>query len=159
MKITNDTVAEFRYKLYEGQELIEETGNGDPVLYLHGHGGLFPKLEEVLDGRSAGDNVEATLTPDQAYGERRELPPQRIPVKHLIPKRKPRVGDVFQVQTDNGPQNVIILKVGKFNVDVDVNHPLAGRTLRFEITVESVRDATQEELDHGHAHGRGGHNH
>ena len=159
MKIDKDTVAWFHYQLFEDDTLLEDSSEGDPVLYLHGHKNLFPKLEEALAGKSQGDELSVTLTPQQAYGERREMPLQRVPVKHLLPKRKPRVGDVFQVQTEKGMQNVVIRKVGKFNVDVDINHPLAGKTLRFEVRVGTVREATPEELDHGHAHGHGGHQH
>ena len=159
MKIDKDTVAWFHYQLFEDETLLEDSNDGDPVLYLHGHKNLFPKLEEALAGKSQGDELSVTLTPQQAYGERQEMPLQRVPVKHLMPKRKPRVGDVFQVQTEKGMQNVVIRKVGKFNVDVDINHPLAGKTLRFEIRVGVVREATAEELDHGHAHGHGGHQH
>jgi FKBP-type peptidyl-prolyl cis-trans isomerase SlyD len=129
------------------------------MLYLHGHDGLFKGLEDALEGKQKGQTVEVTLLPEQAYGARRETPLQRVPIKHLMPRRKPRVGDVFQVNTDSGARQVVIRKVGKFNVDVDTNHPLAGKTLRFEIDIEDVREATEEELSHGHAHGAGGHQH
>ena len=159
MHIEKDKVVWFHYSMYEQDTKLEDSREHDPVMYLHGQGNIFTALETALEGKISGDNVSVTLEPEQAYGIRKELPSQRIPIKHLMPKRKPRKGDVFQVATDKGNQNVVILKVGKFNVDVDFNHPLAGKTLRFEIEVGNIRDATPEELDHGHAHGAGGHQH
>ena len=159
MHISKDKVVTFHYKLFEGSEILEGSGKSDSMLYMHGRKGLFQGLEDALEGKQAGDSVEVTLAPEQAYGERQDSPFQRVPVKHLMPKKKPRVGDVFQVNTEDGPRQVVIKKVGKFNVDVDTNHPLAGKTLRFEIEVSDVREATDEELAHGHAHGVGGHQH
>jgi FKBP-type peptidyl-prolyl cis-trans isomerase SlyD len=159
MRISKNRVASFHYKLFEGSEMLEDSGRSNPMLYMHGRKGLFQGLEDALEGKQTGDSVEVTLTPGQAYGERQDSPFQRVPVKHLMPKKKPRVGDVFQVNTGDGPRQVVIKKVGKFNVDVDTNHPLAGKTLRFEIEISDVREATEEELSHGHAHGVGGHQH
>jgi FKBP-type peptidyl-prolyl cis-trans isomerase SlyD len=159
MHIEKNKVVWFHYSMYEQDVKLEDSREHDPVLYLHGQGSIFAALEAALEGKVSGDTISITLEPEQAYGHRRDSPTQRIPIKHLIPNRKPRKGDVFQVETDHGHQNVIIMKVGKFNVDVDFNHPLAGKTLRFEIEVGNIRDATSEELDHGHAHGAGGHSH
>ncbi len=159
MQIGKDKVVSFHFHLYEGETRLEGSESSQPMLYLHGHDGLFKGLEDALEGKQKGQAVEVTLLPEQAYGARRETPLQRVPIKHLMPRRKPRVGDVFQVNTDSGARQVVIRKVGKFNVDVDTNHPLAGKTLRFEIDIEDVREATEEELSHGHAHGAGGHQH
>ncbi len=152
MMIEKDKVAELHYKLYEGDTLLEDSAKGDPLLYLHGHGGIFEKIERALDGKQKGDSLEVTLQPFEAYGERQDNAVQRVPIKYLMPKRKPRVGEVFQVNTENGPTQVLILKLGKFNVDVDLNHPFAGKVLRFEIDIRGVREASKAELDHGHAH-------
>jgi FKBP-type peptidyl-prolyl cis-trans isomerase SlyD len=159
MQIDNDKVVSFHYHLYEGETLLEGSENSQPMLYLHGHDGLFKGLEEALQGKQKGQTVEVTLSPEQAYGVRQDTPLKRVPIKHLMPKRKPRVGDVFQVNTDNGARQVVIRKVGKFNVDVDTNHPLAGKTLSFDVEILDVRAASAEELSHGHAHGPGGHHH
>jgi FKBP-type peptidyl-prolyl cis-trans isomerase SlyD len=159
LQIGKDKVVSFHYRLYEQDTLLEDSEKSEPMLYLHGHDGLFKHLEDALDGKQKGQSVDVTLSPQQAYGVRQEVPLKRVPIKHLMPKRKPRVGDVFQVNTDNGQRQVVIRKIGKFNVDVDTNHPLAGKTLRFQINIEDVRDATDEELSHGHAHGAGGHQH
>ena len=92
-------------------------------MYLHGRGGIFEEIEKALEGKQTGDVVVVTLQPDQAYGLRKEMPPQRIPIKHLIPKRKPKEERYSQVLTDDGKRDVVIVKAGKFNVDVDFNHP------------------------------------
>lgn len=159
MQIAKDSVVSFNYKMYENDVLLEDSGESDPVLYMHGRKAIFPAMETALEGKQANDKLEVTLSPEQAYGVRTDTPLQRVPVKHLMPRRTPRVGDIFQVNTENGPRQVVVKKVGKFNVDVDTNHPLAGKTLRFEIEISEVREATEEEIEHGHAHGAGGHQH
>lgn len=160
MQITRNTVATFHYRLCgeDGME-IENSRDGEPVAYLHGHGNILPALESALEGRSTGDELSVTLGPEQAYGARREGSIQRVPIKHVMARGKLKPGMVVSVRTDGGARQVSVLKVGKFNVDVDTNHPLAGRTLRFDIELLEVRAATEEEIAHGHAHGPGGHHH
>jgi FKBP-type peptidyl-prolyl cis-trans isomerase SlyD len=119
-------------------------------------------LEKALEGKRVGDKIEITLKPEEAYGERDPEGLRRLPIKHLRFLRggkKPKPGMIAGVETNQGKHSVIILKVGKFNVDVDFNHPLAGRTLYYEVEVVSVRDASEEEIAHGHVHGAGGHGH
>jgi len=160
MQITKDKVAAFHYRLYEGDEKLEDSWEQDqPVLYLHGHKGMLPGIEEALAGKQQGDDIDVTLAPEQAYGERQHGAEERVPIKHIVTKGKPRPGSVVQVNTAHGPREVVVLKVGRFNMDIDTNHPLAGKTLRFQMQVAEVRDATSEELAHGHAHGAGGHQH
>ena len=166
--IEDKKVVTFQYKLYEiGQdgvqgELLEESTDNKPLRYLHGYNNVIPGLEDALQGKCQGDEVKVTLEPEQAYGLRRENALQRVPMKHLHSKpgkRKIRPGSLVSVQTDKGVRNVMVVKVGKFNVDVDTNHPLAGRTLLYEIKVGEVIDASDEEIAHGHSHGPGGHQH
>jgi FKBP-type peptidyl-prolyl cis-trans isomerase SlyD len=164
MQITADKVVSFHYRLSEtGGELLETSYDGDPTLYLHGHGGLLAALEEALEGKQAGDKVTVSITPEQGYGQRQEGATQRIPFKHLLGheklKGKLKPGMKVAVNTQHGPWEAVVLKVGKFNVDIDSNHPLAGKNLDFELEIVEVRDATEEELAHGHAHGVGGHHH
>ncbi len=113
--------------------------------------------------KAAGEKINVTLEPEQAYGLRREGAIQRVPIKHLhehsTRKDKLKPGMLVRVNTPNGPWEAIVAKVGKFNVDIDSNHPLAGKTLTFDIEIMNVRDATDDELAHGHAHGIGGHQH
>lgn len=164
MKISADKVVSFHYKLNDlDGSLLEASYGSDPTLYLHGHSNILASLEDALEGKAVGDNVSVTLVPNQAYGERKEGAVQRIPIKHLhnhaALKNKLKPGMKVQVNTQQGPWEAIVLKVGKFNVDIDSNHPLAGKALSFEIEVVDVREASVEELVHGHAHGAGGHHH
>lgn len=164
MQISADKVVSFHYNLNDVDgSLLESSYDADPTLYLHGHGNILASLEDALEGKAEGDKITATLTPDQAYGDRKEGAVQRIPIKHLhnhaAIKNKLKPGSRVSVNTQHGPWEAVVLKVGKFNVDVDSNHPLAGKTLTFEIEVKAVREASAEELAHGHAHGAGGHNH
>lgn len=164
MQIEADSVVSFHYRLSEvGGELLESSYDAEPTLYLHGHGNLLPALEEALNGRQAGDKASINLEPEQAYGQRKEGATQRIPIKHLqnhsAVKNKLKPGMRVAVNTEHGPWDAVVLKVGKFNVDIDSNHPLAGKSLTFEVEIVDVRVATGDELAHGHAHGAGGHHH
>ena len=97
-----------------------------------------------------------TIEPADAYGEKVEANIQRISAKHFKFPKKLKPGQIVGLQTKKGPVKVTVVKVGRFNVDVDANHPLAGQTLTFDVEVSEIRDATEEELAHGHAHGPGG---
>lgn len=160
MQISRDTVVRFHYTLSEvdGAEL-ERSERTEPMTYLHGHGNLLRALEDAMAGRCAGERFSATLGPAEAYGERLENAVQRVPIKHLLYTGKLRPGMAVKVNTDHGPKDVRVVKVGRFNVDVDTNHPLAGLSLTFDVEILEVRAATPEELAHGHAHGPGGHAH
>ena len=159
--IGKDKVVAFSYTLSDdaGTQL-EYSPEGEPMVYLHGHRNILPALERRLEGKTVGDEISATLPPGDAYGEREEDAIQRVPIKHLVTRSKRyQPGMVVRVNTKQGPRDVTITKVGKFNVDVDVNHPYAGKQLTFDIKVETIREATPEELSHGHAHGVAGHSH
>lgn len=160
--IATDKVVSFHYRLSEeGGEPFEESYGSQPVLYLHGHHSMLPGLEEAMAGRQAGDSYTVTLPPEKGYGRRREGAIQRVSSKHVraTAKGKLKPGMVVQINTDKGQQEATVVKVGLKNVDVDSNHPLAGKTLTFEVEIIEVRDATAEEIAHGHAHGVGGHQH
>jgi FKBP-type peptidyl-prolyl cis-trans isomerase SlyD len=116
-------------------------------------------VEAALDGREAGERFSVTVAPAQAYGERREGLTQRVPKKHVRNADRLRVGDSAVVQTTDGARVVTVMKVGSSVLDVDLNHPMAGRTLVFDIEILAVRAATEEEVAHGHAHEPGGHQH
>ena len=167
MQITKDTVVTFHYKLKnEAGEVMETSDGSDPIAYLHGHGNIISGIEKGLEGKEIDENSVAfdiTVAPADGYGERQEGAIQRVPIKHLHGDKKSlaklKVGDVVAINTEDGAKQAVVVKPGKFNVDIDTNHPLAGKTLVFEITVESVRTATKDEISHGHAHGVGGHHH
>lgn len=160
LTIAKDSVVSFHYRLSEaGGEPFENSEDADPVLYLHGHSGMLKGLEEGLEGRVAGETLSISVSPEKGYGERREGAQQRVPIKHVRTKGKLKVGMLVQINTKDGAQEAIVLKVGLKNIDIDSNHPLAGKTLEFEVDIVSVRAATSDELAHGHAHGAGGHQH
>jgi len=160
MPIAKNTVVTFHYTLTDDTgETIESSRDGEPTVYLHGHGGLFPALEATLEGKEAGDEITVTLTPEETYGPRKPDAMQRVSAKHLMGAKRWKPGMIAQVNTDEGPRHVVVVKVGHKFVDVDTNHPLAGKPLTFDLTVISLRDAAPEEISHGHVHGAGGHHH
>jgi FKBP-type peptidyl-prolyl cis-trans isomerase SlyD len=160
MNIGKDSVAQFHYTLKdESGSVLESSAGGQPIAYLHGHRNIIPGLEEALEGKSGGDKLSVTVPPEKGYGERREGATQRVPLKHLQGAKTWKPGMAAVVQTEQGPRQVSIVKVGRFNADIDLNHPFAGKTLVFDVQVVSVRESNAEERTHGHAHGNGGHEH
>lgn len=160
MKIEKDRVVRFHYAVAEaGQAPMESSKDvGEPLAILFGHGQIIPGLEKAMEGREAGDSFKAAVTAAEAYGERREGLTQRIPKKHFG-EQKLEPGMQVVLNTNFGPRAVTIEKVGMSVVDVDLNHPMAGKDLEFDIEVVDVREASEEELAHGHVHGEGGHHH
>ncbi|WP_348732893.1 peptidylprolyl isomerase [Rheinheimera texasensis] len=159
MIITKDSVVQLHYRVSDASGLIEDSAKGEPMLYLHGHQNMLPAIEQALEGKAAGDALSLVVEPKDAYGERDDNAIQSIQVKHLKGAKKWAPGMTAVVETEHGPRQVKIVKVGMFKAEVDVNHPLAGKTLTFDLNVVSVRAATAEEIAHGHAHGAGGHHH
>jgi FKBP-type peptidyl-prolyl cis-trans isomerase SlyD len=160
MIVEKDKVVSFHYTLNNsiGEEL-ESSRERDPMSYLHGAGNIIPGLEKAMEGKKAGDNFSATIEPEDAYGLRNEKNVQRVPLKRLKGVGKISRGQILNVQTKQGAVQVTVLKVGRFNVDVDGNHPLAGQQLTFDVDIIEIREASEEESKHGHAHGPGGHDH
>ncbi len=153
-------VVRFHYRITDEQARTAETSrDGDAALALLGHGNLMRGLEEAIPGRGAGEPFSVTLTPDQAFGARREDWNQRVSKKHFGKNVRFRPGISLPLQTEQGARTVTVLKVGNKFVDVDMNHPLAGQTVVFEVEILDVREASAEEITHGHAHGLGGHHH
>ena len=160
MKVEKNCVVSFHYRLAEqGGAELENSHQGEPSLYLHGARNILPALEKALAGHSAGDSVSVDLSAAQAYGERQEGKVQRIPAKYLKHEGRMKPGQIVRYRDDQGVQQATVLKVGKFSVDIDTNHPLAGKDLHFDIEIVEVREASAEEVSHGHAHGPGGHQH
>ncbi|CUB04716.1 FKBP-type peptidyl-prolyl cis-trans isomerase [Marinomonas fungiae] len=159
MSIADNTVVQFHYTLREDDTLIETSAGNEPLAYLHGHGNIIPGLEKAMLGKSAGDEFEVTVPCSEGYGERQEDKTQQIPVKHLHGSKKWKPGMVANVRTDHGVRQVTIVKAGLKHATVDLNHPLAGKELTFSVQIVDTRDATEEEVAHGHAHGVGGHHH
>jgi FKBP-type peptidyl-prolyl cis-trans isomerase SlyD len=160
MIIGDDSVVSFHYTLRDDTGSINESSaGGEPIVYLHGRNAIVPGLERELAGKKAGDKFTATVKPEDGYGERDENAVQRVPRKYIVNRDPLEAGQMVIVNTRDGGRQARVVKVGHFNVDLDLNHPLAGRTLTFDIEVVGVRAATEEELAHGHAHGPDGHGH
>ena len=159
-QVGKDKVVSIDYTLTgAGGEVIDTSQGGEPLTYLHGSGNIIPGLERALEGKSAGDEVNAVVAPDQGYGQKNPGLVQPVPRSQFPGVTDIKVGMQFQAQTNHGPRVVTVVGVDDNTVTVDANHPLAGETLNFAVRVVDVRDATQQELDHGHAHGPGGHQH
>jgi FKBP-type peptidyl-prolyl cis-trans isomerase SlyD len=158
--VEKDKVVSFDYMLKDsdGKELDSSEG-GEPLTYLHGAGNIIPGLEAALSEKSAGDAVSAVIEPENAYGQRNEDQVAKVPRENLQGIEDLAVGMQLQAQTPAGPRIVRVADMDDENVTIDANHPLAGVTLHFDVTVTDVRDATTEEIEHGHAHGVGGHQH
>jgi FKBP-type peptidyl-prolyl cis-trans isomerase SlyD len=159
MNIEKNRVVRFHYTVSEpGQPALESSRDREPLAILVGHGNIIPGLESAMEGKAAGDRFEATIGPDQAYGERREGFVQRVPKKHIREARV-RPGQEVIINTSMGPRPVTVVKVGGTVVDVDLNHPMAGKTLQFDVEIVEVREAEAVEIEHGHVHGAGGTEH
>ncbi|MDO8907908.1 MAG: peptidylprolyl isomerase [Pseudohongiella sp.] len=168
MRVDVNRVVAFHYRLREirpdgsASPWLEESFGRQPLFYLHGHGNVVAGLEQALAGKKAGDAINITLPPELAYGPRTSNELLRLPIKHLLGNPNPKnlvPGTIVSVKTNKGAKNALVIKVGKFNVDLDTNHPYAGRTLHYQIEVLGVRPATAEEVAHRHVHGPGGHQH
>jgi FKBP-type peptidyl-prolyl cis-trans isomerase SlyD len=155
-----DKVVSFHYTLKNAAgEQIESSREKEPMSYLHGTNNIIPGLEKAMEGHAIKDEFSVTVEPEEAYGVRNENNLQRVPLKRLKGIGKISVGQVLTLQTNKGQVQVTVLKVGRFNVDVDGNHPLAGKSLTFDVEITDIRDASEEELTHRHVHGPGGHQH
>jgi FKBP-type peptidyl-prolyl cis-trans isomerase SlyD len=161
MKAGKDKVVALHYTLsVDGAKVESSHDNGEPLWILLGHGQLIPGLEKALEDHAAGDNVQATIAPADGYGERQEGQVQRVPKKYFQHARqlKPGMTTVLALK-EGGHRAVTVHKVGMSTIDVDLNHPMAGKTLDFDVAIQEVRDASEEELKHGHAHPPGGAEH
>ena len=160
VQVTKNTIVDFHYVLSdETQAELESTRDGHPSSILHGHHNVIRGVERALAGRVTGDRFTITLDPAEAYGPRRDEHLQRISKKYFANPKRLRPGLITQLRTEQGARSAMVVKVGMKMVDVDLNHPLAGRTLTFDIEVVDVREATAEEISHGHAHGARDHHH
>ncbi|QAU24019.1 peptidylprolyl isomerase [Dyella sp. M7H15-1] len=162
MKAGKDKVIAFHYTLAVDGEKLESSHDegGRPLWILLGHGQLFPGLEKALEDHAAGDTLQVELSPAEGYGERQEGQIQRMSKKyfHHVKHLKPGMVTMLALK-EGGQRAVTVLKVGMSAIDVDLNHPMAGKTLNFDVAIQEVRDATEEEIQHGHAHppGAGAH--
>ena len=154
--IEKDKVVTINYKLTDdGGQVLDSSEGREPLTYLHG-GGLIPGMEQALEGRSTGEQFNVVIPPEQGYGQKDPNMVQAVPRTNFgnVPKIEP--GMQFQARTPEGSRVVTVVDVAPDTVTVDANHPLAGVTLHFDVSVVGVRDASPEELAHGHVHGTGG---
>ncbi len=161
MQVAKDRVVTLHYtlKLEDGSTLESSEGK-EPLVYLHGTGNIIPGLEKGLEGKTAEDDeVSITVTPAEAYGEYNPELQMRMPIKNIKSQGKLKANTMAIIETEEGQRQVMVIKVGRFHADVDANHPLSGQTLVFEVNIDSVREASTEEIEHGHVHGPGGHQH
>lgn len=155
MKIEKNTVATLSYTVTETDgKVVGRTQSGEPMVALIGHGFLIRGLENALLGHEKGDEFALTLEPKDAYGEYDESLVQTID-KSMFGDFELAVGMIFEADSVNGPMAVVVKEIKEDTVIVDGNHPLSGRPLNFLIVVDDVREATEEELKHGHAHANG----
>jgi len=160
MKIAKDKVVSIDYTLTNDNGQVLDTSDGrEPLAYLHGHGNIIPGLEEELTGKEAGDKMDVTVPPEKAYGARNEQLMVQVDKSQFDPNVELKPGMEFQTQDQNGVHYFRLDKIMGDTVLLDGNHPLAGETLKFAVEIKDVREATKEELEHGHVHGPGGHQH
>ena len=160
MQIAERSVASFHYTLTDDQGQVLDSSDGrEPLTYLHGVGQIVPGLEKAMTGRQAGDQFKVDVAPEEGYGVHHAELTQSVPREAFQGVEDIQPGMQFQGHGPQGVINVTVTGVDDQLVHIDGNHPLAGKTLHFAIEVTDVRQATEEELAHGHVHGEGGHEH
>lgn len=140
-------------------EVIDSSSGREPLNYLQGFANIIPGLENAMEGKVVGDIFDVTIPPEMGYGQYYESMRYVLPKENFRGVDQIELGMQFHAQTMDGVQILTVVEVQGNNVTVDGNHPLAGLNLNFHVEVKAIREATQEELDHGHVHGLGGHHH
>jgi FKBP-type peptidyl-prolyl cis-trans isomerase SlyD len=161
MKIAKGNVVGIDYSLHLGDgQVVDASDPGDPLTYLHGEGQIVPGLESALEGLESGAQKQVVVAPAEGYGEHDPRGIQQVPRAAFPPGFEPQVGMELTAEGPNGdPVPFAIREVKPDSITIDLNHPLAGKTLHFDVTVREVRAASAEEIEHGHAHGPDGHGH
>jgi FKBP-type peptidyl-prolyl cis-trans isomerase SlyD len=161
LKITDGKIVQFHYTLTNDDgEILDSSKDAGPLTYLHGASNVVPGLELRMNGHQVGDKFVAIVPPDEGYGEYQQPGPQPVERSAFPADAEISVGITFSVQAGTGEVfNVWVTKVEGDTVHVDANHPLAGVTLHFDVDVVDIRDASEDEIAHGHPHGPGGHQH
>ncbi len=160
MQIAKNTVVSIDYTLTDDSGEVLDTSKGaEPLVYMQGVGNLIPGLEKALEGKQAGDQFKVSIPPEEAYGLRDEENMEDVPLSAFQGDEELEVGMQVEVQHDHGAHIMTVAAIDEDTITLDANHPLAGETLHFDVSVVSVREATAEEMQHGHAHGGDGHHH
>ena len=153
MLIKKDCVVAMHYTLTNDQgEVLDSSEGRDALKFLQGAHNIIPGLEKAMEGKQTGDAFEVSIEPEEAYGVRHEQMIQKVPLSAFQGVDNVEVGMTFQAETEQGPVPVKITDVTDDVVTGDGNHELAGQRLHFKVKVEEVREATQEEMEHSHAH-------
>ncbi|MGY6216825.1 FKBP-type peptidyl-prolyl cis-trans isomerase [Methylolobus aquaticus] len=158
MQISLNKVVHIHYTLTDNDgEVLDSSQGSDPMAYIHGMGNIISGLEEALTGRKVGDRFQVSVPPEEAYGVRDNDLVQKVPKSAFHGVDEVLPGMQFHAESSEGMQLVTVIEVEGDTVMLDGNHPMAGMTLNFDVEVTGIRNATPEELDHGHVHGAGGH--
>ena len=159
MHIGKHSVVSIDYTLTGADgEVLDSSQGREPLAYIHGTGSIVVGLEEALEGKEKGAVVKVSVPPAKGYGERQEALSQKVP-RDMFDIKEIEPGMRFHAEGEHGTHVVTVMAVDDEHVTVDANHPLAGQTLNFDVTVVDVRPATEQELSHGHVHGAHGHDH
>ncbi len=156
MKATQGKIVSFHYTLTDDRGVLLDSSQGrEPFSYLHGHGHIVPGLETELEGREAGFSGAIQVSPANGYGEYNPQAVFEVPRNRFPPNEEIEVGMQVQGEGEHGILHFTVVEVGDRGVVLDANHPMAGKTLNFQVEVLQVRDATAQELAHGHVHADG----
>lgn len=159
MKISQNKIASLAYTLKnDAGDILDTANNSNPFLYMHGTGGIIKGLEKALEEKSVNDDFHLMVLPEDAYGEHDDKLVETVPRDMFegIPDEEMVAGAQFHAQTGQGTQVITIASIDGDTVNIDANHPLAGETLHFDVNVLDIREATEEEIAHGHPHAAGG---
>lgn len=158
--VAKDVVVSLAYKLTVDGEVLDEAGKDDAIQFLHGHRNIIPGLENELTGLKLGDSKEVSVQPEEGYGLTDSEEIEEISLEDFPEGIVPEIGMELEVKDEDGNDLYgRVLAITEDTVTMDFNHPLAGKTLDFEVTVVGLRNATEDELSHGHVHGPDGHHH
>ena len=156
MKITENSVVSILYKLSnDAGTILDQSTEDNPLIYLHGQGNIVIGLENALTGKTIGDTVDVTVTPDEGYGNREDYMVETVNRSMFEGLDEISIGKQFHAEGNTGPVVVTVTKIEGDEITIDGNHPLAGENLNFAIEVIAIREATEDELTHGHIHGPG----
>ncbi|MGB1017808.1 MAG: FKBP-type peptidyl-prolyl cis-trans isomerase [Chitinophagales bacterium] len=160
MNITENAVVQMHYKLTNKEGMLLDSSEGrEPLTYMHGKQMLIPGLENQLNGKEVGNKFVAEVPAAEAYGQKSDEMIHLVPKENFKGDGELKPGLQIQIDTNQGQQMAIITKVEGNDVTIDMNHPLAGMDLSFDVEIVDIREATKEEIEHGHVHGPGGHQH
>ena len=160
MEVVQDKVVTIHYTLTDRDgEILDSSEGQDPLAYLHGRGNIISGLEKALTGKTSGEKLNVTIPPEEAYGVRDESLVKILSRSAFKDVDELETGMRFQANTEQGAQIFTVTQIEGDQITIDGNHPLANEELNFDVEIVSIRDASEEELAHGHVHGPGGHHH